>query len=239
MARLADAPLRVEPFAHVCVEDVFPRDFYDEMIARLPRDENYMRLVDTGRVSQGYSPERLCFFGPKDAAAARADDGVAFWTALFQALVHEDFTNAMIAKFQAPIADRFATAGSGPDLRIECRSEAFLMRDLTNYALGPHTDSPSKLISALFYLPQDDAAPQLGTALYVPKQRGFTCEGGGHHDFSLFDRVTTLPYRRNTLVAFPKTPACFHGVEPVVQANSRRDLLLFNVKGKPAAARAA
>jgi hypothetical protein len=236
VSRLASAPLRAQPFPHVYVEDVFPQDFYDDMIARLPRDESYTRLVDTGRVTKAYSPERLCFFGTQSDPAAPDDAGSTFWTGLLQALVHDDLTHAMLAKFQASIKDRFASAGAGRGMQLQCRSETFLMRDLTNYELGPHTDTPSKLISALFYLAQDDTAPHLGTALYAPKQPGFTCEDGGHHDFHMFDRVTTMPYRRNALVAFPKTPACFHGVEPVTGPSTRRDLLLFNVKGKATAA---
>jgi hypothetical protein len=31
------------------------------------------------------------------------------------------------------------------------------------------------------------------------------------------------------LLAFPKTPACFHGVEPGLGAGERRDVLLFDL----------
>ena len=41
--------------------------------------------------------------------------------------------------------------------------------DLTNYALGPHTDAVSKVVTLLIYLPQDDSQARYGTSIYAPK----------------------------------------------------------------------
>jgi hypothetical protein len=235
--RLMSAPVRVHPFAHVYVESIFPDGVYAEMLARLPADAAYTRLVDTGRVGGAYSPERLCLFPDKVGHAEIPDTAArAFWNGLFQSMVHDEFTRALIRKFEAQIVARFAGPAVPTGFQLRHRSEMFLMRDLTNYELGPHTDSPSKLISALFYLPFDDGAPDLGTSLYVPKARGAVCPGGPHHSFELFERVATMPYRRNVLVAFPKTAACFHGVERVARSNARRDVMLFDIKGEAVAA---
>jgi hypothetical protein len=233
--QLMNAPVRAYPFAHVCVENVFPDHVYDEMIAQLPADAAYTRLIDTSRVKGTYSPERLCLFPSKINDAGLNGAGRTFWTGLFQSIVHDDFTRALLVKFEAQIVERFGGSRAATGLQLRHWSEMFLMRDLTSYELGPHTDSPAKLISALFYLAPDDAAPDLGTALYVPRERGTTCPGGPHHAFDLFDRVVTMPYRRNVLVAFPKTPACFHGVERVGRPNTRRDLMLFDTKGETVA----
>ena len=113
---------------------------------------------------------------------------------------------------------------------VEFYDEALLVRDSQNYALGPHTDSPLKVISFLFYLPADDAQAHLGTSIYVPKDRQFTCPGGPHYPFDRFDRMLTMPYLPNTLFAFLKTPNAFHGVEPVNDAGAQRNLLLYDVR---------
>ena len=38
-----------------------------------------------------------------------------------------------------------------------------------------------------------------------------------------------MPFRPNTLIAFAKTPGCFHGVDGPLGAGARRDLLLFDL----------
>lgn len=228
--QIMNAPLRVYPTQHIYVEQIFPPDFYKRLLDALPDDSAYMRLVDTERVNQEYSPHRLSLF-PSQLEQAKLDiERRVFWQRLFQAFSSEEFAAIILAKFQAPIFQRFMKPGDQKRPNINYSTEIFLMRDLTNYSLGPHTDSPSKLLSVLFYLPSADDRPDLGTALYLPKDRSFRCAGGPHHPFELFERVITLPYRRNTLLAFPKTDQCFHGVEPVTTAATTRDLMLFDIK---------
>ncbi len=230
--QIMNAPLRIYPTPHIYIDQIFPPEFYDQLIAALPPDSAYMRLVDTKRVSPGYSPHRLSLF-PKQVEQASMDvERRVFWHRLFQTFSTEEFASIVLAKFQAPIFQRFAKPGESQRPTLSYRGEVFLMRDLTSYSLGPHTDSPAKLVSVLFYLPERDARPDLGTALYLPKDRNFTCPGGPHHPFELFERVITLPYKRNALLAFPKTAQCFHGVEPVTTADTKRDLMLFDIKGE-------
>ena len=227
--RVANAPLRSYPFAHLVVDDVFPRDVAAQMRAMLPDDGHYRPLVETGRVGRGYSDRRLALF-PDGLDAAGLDPARrAFWAGIFAMLLHEDFGAWILAKFYDTIAPRLGL--EDPAARMELRAEAFLMRDRGGYSLGPHTDSPAKVASVLVYLAGDDDDEALGTALYLPRDPDFVCAGGPHHCFDRFDRVTTLPYRANMMVAFPKTDRCFHGVEPV--ATGRRDVLLFDLKLPP------
>jgi hypothetical protein len=229
--QIMNAPLRTYPAPHIYVEQIFPPDFYKRLIDALPDDSAYMRLVDTKRVSPEYSPQRLSLF-PNQLEQAQLDiERRVFWQRVFQTFGSEEFAGTVLAKFQATIFQRFMKPGDQQIPSINYGAEVFLMRDLTNYSLGPHTDSPAKLVSVLFYLPSADDRPDLGTSLYVPKDRRFTCPGGPHHPFELFERVITLPYRRNALLAFPKTSQCFHGVEPVATEATRRDLMLFDIKG--------
>lgn len=228
--QILNAPLRLYPTPHIYIEQIFPPEFYARIVASLPDDSAYTRLVDTKRVNPAYSPERFSLF------PAQIDDGKldverrVFWHQMFKTFGGRDFAAAILAKFQAQIFPRFMKPGDTQRPNIAHGAEVFLMRDRTNYSLGPHTDSPSKLVSVLFYLAANDDRPDLGTALYVPKDRSFKCAGGPHYPFELFERVVTLPYRRNTLLAFPKTDQCFHGVEPVTTAATTRDLMLFDIK---------
>ena len=98
---------------------------------------------------------------------------------------------------------------------IQLYSDAKLAYDLTNYSIGPHTDHPSRLLSFIYYMPEDDDKEQYGTSFYVPKDPNFTCPGGPHHHRSLFDSVYTAPYRKNSMIVFLKTANSFHGVDPI------------------------
>lgn len=111
------------------------------------------------------------------------------------------------------------------DLEDEC----LLIRDLAGYSIGPHTDSPKKVITVLFYLPKDDTDSDSGTSIYEPKETGFCCAGGPHYPANKFNLVKTMPFKPNCAFAFLKTNNSFHGVEPW---NSTRDVLLYDIRIK-------
>ena len=104
------------------------------------------------------------------------------------------------------------------------------VRDLTNYSIGPHTDAPHRLITMLFYCPEDDSRQHLGTSIYWPNDNDFRCRGGPHYPFNRFRKITTMPYKRNSLFAFFKDERSFHGVEPIPDAQCERDLMLYDVR---------
>ena len=230
--KIANAQIRTYPFAHIYVSDVFPAGFYQELRDNLPAQDEYAVLADTGRVGTGYSRARLSLF-PTDLdktnlAPAQRD----FWRRMFATLGDGEFSAAVFKLFRPYIEGRFRASGNADVRGLKVWHETFLMRDMETYRLGPHTDNVTKLVSMLFYLAADDGAPELGTALYVPKDRSFTQEGGPHLEFEDFDHVYTVPYAPNVVASFPKTAACFHGVQPVTGPNRQRDILFFDLKGK-------
>jgi FkbM family methyltransferase len=115
------------------------------------------------------------------------------------------------------LCDKFGVSGDFTD-------ETLLIRDLPGYKIGPHTDSPVKVISALFYL-----NGQEGTSLYTPKNKEFRCKGGPHYSFDEFEKVGTMQFTPNSMFAFLKTDNSFHGVEPT---SHQRDVMLFDVRRK-------
>ena len=101
---------------------------------------------------------------------------------------------------------------------------------MTKYKLGVHTDTPSKFLTFLFYIPQDNNLKDLGTALYEPKDKDFHLknEVTGHYsveDFNLVKKVNFLP---NTLFVFPRTNFSYHGVQTINIEGAERNLLLLN-----------
>lgn len=235
--QIANAQMRVYPYAHIYVEEVFPPDFYRELRVNWPDASSLVCLGDTGRVSKNSYRERFVMpFTPAEVEkldAARRP----FWQAMAQWMLTERFMTAMIDRFETHVKARFG------DEIYKCGfgADALIVRDHTNFKIGPHTDAPHRLLSMLFYCPDDASHSHLGTSLYVPREAGFTCNGGPHYKHDRFELVRTMEYRPNTLFAFVKNDHSFHGVEPIGDPDVLRDILLYDIRvfppdKKPAAA---
>jgi len=224
---IGNAPVREYPYPHIYVADVFPADFYAEMRRNLPPQSALKSLSELGRVlGDGYAERGVLPMNPKHLALL--DDAQrAFWEGVQQWMLGNRFADTIIGKFAPYLVQRLG------DLRnVRFRHEALIVRDRTRYSLGPHTDSPSKALSFLFYLPADASQSHLGTSIYVPRDPGFRCAGGPHYKFDNFQRMLTMPYVPNALFAFMKTPISFHGVEPIEEPEVQRDLLLYDLRAE-------
>lgn len=228
-ARINETPIQRLPSPHFHTDNVFPADFYEELLENFPGDENFTLLGDTGRVPAGLYPDRSVFLPGDDASLAQLPAAKqAFWGEMRKWLLGDRFLKTMAEKYPNAVATRF---GERAD-EAELFPEAIAVRDRSNYSIGPHTDAPHRLVTMLFYCPRKDDHQELGTSLFVPIQRGFTCEGGPHYSFDGFVKVGTSPYRPNSLHCFLNTNTCFHGVEPITEPGVVRDLLLYVVRIK-------
>jgi hypothetical protein len=222
--QLANAPVRAFPHPHVVVENVFPADYYQALRAHLPAGEAMTSLKELGRVSEGYPDTRRVLPLTPEGLGALPESSRDFWQEVAQWMLSGAFAHLLLGKFAESLRARVGN--------IEGKQfyhEAMLVQDHTNFFLGPHTDQKAKAVSVLFYLPADAAQSHLGTSLYVPKDGTFRCPGDKHYRFEPFQRVYTMRYAPNTLVAFPKSDQSFHGVEPITDAGARRDLLLYDI----------
>jgi len=225
--RIMNEPIREYPYPHLLVRDVFPADFYRELRANLLGEGAFKTLGELGRtVGDDYAARLVMPLTPTNVAKL-AGAQRAFWDAVGGWMLSGKFGEAMIRKFAPYLQQRL-----GDLSKIDFRDEVLIVRDSSSYALGPHTDSPHKVLSFLFYLPADDSQAHLGTSMYAPNDPGFRCEGGPHYEFAKFRRVLTMPYVPNTLFAFMKTSNSFHGVEPIREAGVRRDLMLYDIRKK-------
>jgi hypothetical protein len=224
--RIANEPVREFPYPHVYVRDVFPADYYRRMREMLPPRDALVTLSSMGRIKVGDPiAEKRTVLPLTEAGLAKLDEAPrAFWRELARWLLGGSFGQVMVSKFSPWLANRFPNLATA-----RFADEALLVQDGSSYALGPHTDHPTKVLSFLFYLPADDSRPHLGTSMYLPNEPGFTCGGGPHYPFDKFQRLMTMPYLPNSMFAFMKTPNAFHGVEPV-EGDVVRELLLFDIR---------
>jgi hypothetical protein len=226
IGRLAGTPLRTYPYPHLYAESIFPDDYYAALRRNWPDASQLVSIESTGRVTKGAYRERFVMPLTPEKTAALADEAKKFWTDFAQwMLVSDRFFSAVMDKFEPYLRERF---GSGLE-DAGFSNEVLVVRDHTNYKLGPHTDSPRRVLSLLFYCPDDDAYSHLGTSLYTPIDPEFRCAGGPHHPHEKFVKFATMEYKPNTLFAFIKTDRSFHGVEPICDADVLRDLILYDI----------
>lgn len=199
--KFINTPVRGYPFSHIFIEDVFPRAFYDKILANLPKAADY--------ASNGTHYNGRKFADPTTNET-------------FSFLQDQAFLRAIIHIFLPDFKKRFG------DSNLNVTQDLRLILDGENYSIGPHTDAPWKIVSLLFYLPPDNGLRDLGTSIYLPKERSFHCKGGPHYNHSDYDLVYTAPFLPNTCFGFFKTDYSFHGVEPIKMA-CRRDVLLWNL----------
>ena len=223
--RIANAPVQHFPFPHIYVRDVFPPDYYRELRDHMPPESLFRTLTSLKRVSDDYPESRLVLPLAPDHLEKLPEPYRGFWGQLASWMLGGSFGQAVLPIFFESLQQRFGDLGGA-----QFFDEALLVKDSTTYSLGPHTDILRKVVSFLFYLPADDSMAHLGTTIYAPKDPDFRSKSGEHYPFDAFVPMITMPYLPNSLFAFLKTDNSFHGVEPIADANIRRDLLLFDIK---------
>jgi hypothetical protein len=224
--RILNAPICEYPYPHIYVENVFPEAFYTELRRNWPDAGAFVPLGDTGRVPRGAYPERFVIPITEEGVGTLAPERRPFWMEFGQWFTDQRFCMSMIRKFERQVYERL-----GDDItRCHYGADALAVRDHTNYSIGPHTDAPHRLVTMLFYCPEDDSHPHLGTTIYWPLKDDFRCRGGPHYPFDRFKAITTMPYKRNSLFAFFKDERSFHGVAPIPDRDIVRDLMLYDVR---------
>jgi len=144
----------------------------------------------------------------------------AFWLKFYKVLNSEDFKSAILHKFRSTIQKRLQNPRliDGLGERIQFNVDFFF--DLPGYAVEPHCDMPTKLVSMLLYFPSKYQTEQVtaGTSIFRP-----TCT-----DCKIFPEdaavrlsmrrnknyteVKRVPYKANTMFAFAPCTSSWHGV---------------------------
>jgi hypothetical protein len=231
--RLQTVEIIPHPYPHYLLDHVFPEDFYQSLLRHLPDAAAYQNLFEITTLKL----DHFRFRDQRDLAdgwtASLPDELRRFWDEFNSWFLGPELAQAVLESFAEPMRSRFGARAVWPTVSVETQ----LIRHKAGFFLGPHTDLSTKLVVFLIYLAPDDNHQQLGTSLYRPKESGFTCPNSTHYPFEDFVRVTTAPYRRNSLLAFERSDRSFHGVEPLQDqdfASCNRDLIQYVLYDKAA-----
>ncbi len=215
--RLCSARVERDPFPHYFVEQVFPEDYYRELLRNLPSNEIYENLYEVTDLKLDHFRHRDQRDMNHGWTAQLPSEIRSFWDSFDQWFLSEELAETVMRSFGCE---------SWPALSVESQ----FIRHRAGYFLGPHSDLYTKLVVLLIYLAPDDRAEHLGTSLYRPKQAGFSCPNSKHYAFDDFIRVKTLPYLPNSLLAFVRSDVSFHGLEPLSTAG--RDVIQYVIHDK-------
>lgn len=232
--RLRAAEVVLRPYAHYYLENVFPDDYYQRLLAHLPDSTVYKNLFEVTTLKLDHfrhRDQRDLDAGWTEALPAGLKE---FWDRFDEWFLGPDLAQAVLSSFAGQMRGRFGAERSWPAVSVESQ----LIRHRAGYFLGPHSDLYTKLVVLLIYLAPDRRAEHLGTSLYRPKDPEFSCPNSNHYPFEDFIRVKTAPYRPNSLLAFFRSDASFHGLDPLSEqdVSSGRDLIQYTLHDKEARA---
>ena len=54
--KILSSPLITEPFGHKFIENIFPENYYQDLLLNLPSKTYYIPITKTGYVPSNYSP---------------------------------------------------------------------------------------------------------------------------------------------------------------------------------------
>lgn len=217
-----------DPFDHLYINNFFSNNFYKNLLKFLPAKDQYVQINKTSSVSPDYPDERFIYNITPESFEKFKGEQKLFFGEVVNSLMSKEFYNQVTQKFFN------SSLNVNPqDLNIRIA----LVKDLTKYNLGAHTDSPSKFMTFLFYLPVDDSHKHIGTSLYQLKNSSSKGIASSEHYSAedtkeLFIEKKLAEFLPNSVLIFPRTNLSYHGVSSINVGSYERNLLLLNYNYK-------
>lgn len=210
--QIANTPVNDYPYPHQHVRGVFPETFYREMLRNFPAPEHFRALIENypkrGTIEL-HKPGALDALDP-----ARRD----FWAWFVRQFGSKHFTSFVLDRYGPLMGGRF---------RHHVKPQMYLFRDSGGYGIGPHTDTPKKVVTMLFYLPPDDSQRHAGTTLVVPRDKSYEHHHTGHETWDNYRAARTAEFTPNTVLSFVVTDRSLHAVRPTPADTVRQSLQFF------------
>ena len=224
--RVRAAPVVNEPYQHFYVEGAFPDDVYREMRASMPARDAYKPLnLKRWKNAEGVSTrDRLDL---SHGEIERIPESIRqIWADVTVALRAREVQQAMYAKTPEDIAlrmkcpvDRVLEQPSYPSV--------LLVRDFEDYQLKPHPDGGSRVVTAMYYLADEDSPTDLGTSIYRENKSLLARVTGKR-----FEEVGRFPFLPNSLGVFVVNEGperiSWHGRELITGSNVVRDSIIVS-----------
>ena len=206
------------PFPHIVFRNIFPADFYRDLLRSVPT-QGYEPITGTGtRVALRLYGENVEKIDPalRDA-----------WAAVSTMLTSMEVERAIRNRLGDGLAIR-ARGDKAPradDLKLVAKPVVYWDRD--GYQIKPHPDTRKKVVTMQLYCPADESQQALGTTLYRASLKGLF-----HVGSYCLEPVKTIPFLPNVGYAFvvlkayhSLTKMSWHGRPPIKTDQPRISIL--------------
>jgi len=228
VSRIKQSEIHESPFPHVIVDNIFPEEYYQQILKFFPTKQQMASIAESGRTAGAYPDRFVTLFKYEDFQRLN-EAQKQFWGDFGGWLYSPEFINGIIDMMWPYVQERMGEIPK-PLGSTRVSGDALLVNDQTNYGIGPHTDLPQRLITFLFYFPEDDQKKHLGTSIYQPNAGGFSCAEGKHYPRDNFTEIERVDFVPNRMLMFVRNNQSFHGVEKILQENIERKLLINNIR---------
>ncbi len=164
LGRIANTPALDKPFSHIYLEEVFPRDIYDELLTHLPEPSLYCRAAERHYGTSSEFTRSMFALTPANLVGLSIAQQELF-RGVAVALTDPALKRAMFTKLARDLAFRYGTAESAAG-EIPGYSRPTLYRETDGFEIPPHPDTRKKVVTMHLYWPADRSQLDLGTALY-------------------------------------------------------------------------
>jgi hypothetical protein len=217
------------PYAHFYLEKVFPDEIYELMLKLLPDASAY--AADNPRIhtrEDGLVTRNILSLSVAGLSHLPETQRL-FWSGVADALTAPRLRECVFAKLSQDLSRRFRRPSEQLD-SVAAYPKPALVKDLGGYEIAPHRDTRSKIVTMQFYLPNDMAKADLGTAVYC--QRLFQLK----NLVSLrnrFETVRQFSFAPNSGYAFAVGQRSWHGRDKVPMASGERNSLMLIYYAEP------
>lgn len=213
VASVNEAKALEAPFFHLEFDRFFPDDICREMMATLPVSSDYRpmsgRSKDSNRPDGSPTRVKIDLFPEYIRFLPR--EKRALWDLVGRVLCAPALQAAFMRRLAPGLKRRF-----GDDYAdVSMFPVPVLTRDVTGYAIPPHTDTHWKGITVLIYLPRDNSLQHIGTVVHE-KTADDSLRRAGQGRFA-----------PNTGLAFAVGDNTWHSVDPVGPEVETRDLIIL------------
>ena len=213
--RIRSAEVDSVPSSNIFMEDMLPGHVYRELLARLPDDSALDPIIHPDAITaDGRRTRYLLDLTPESLERLEPADQ-PFWDAMIAVFTAPEITQAIVRKYEPELRARFG------DAMPELVAVPILYRDFPGYRIGIHHDTPRKIATMQFYLPEDESQLHLGTSFHRR-----TAEG--------FQRHKTNAFAPNSAYSFVRTDESWHSVDELGPDEKVRNTiaLTFYIKGQ-------